>query len=96
MRRPAWPWCGQTHAPGSHLVKAQANRGSGKGGALLLLLLLQPCRAGPCCVLGAVVLFTVRLVAQDAVHLVVDGGRQLRENLYRSYVLHQLVGVGRP
>lgn len=57
---------------------------------------VQPCRAGPCCTLGAVVLFTVRLVPQDAVHLVCDGRRQLWKNLYRSDVLHQLVGVGRP
>lgn len=42
---------------------------------------VQPCRAGPYCALGAVVLFTVRLVPQDAVHLVCDGGRQLRKDL---------------
>lgn len=57
---------------------------------------VQPCRAGLCRTLGAVVLFTVRLVPQDAVHLVCDGRRQLWKNLYCSYVLHQLVGVGRP
>lgn len=34
---------------------------------------VQPCRAGPSHALGAVVLFTVRLVPQDAVHLVCDG-----------------------
>lgn len=81
------PWvasvCGQTHAPGSHSVKAQANRGSGKGGALQVAAGrgVQPCRAGPCSALGAVVLFTVRLVPQDAVHLVRDGRRQLRKDL---------------
>ena len=42
---------------------------------------VQPCRAGPCCPLGAVVLFTVRLVPQDAVHLMCDGRRQLWKNL---------------
>lgn len=42
---------------------------------------VQPCRAGPCRVLGAVVLFTVRLVPQDAVHLVCDGWWQLWKNL---------------
>lgn len=42
---------------------------------------VQPCRAGPCHALGAVVLFTVRLVPQDAVHLVCDGWRQLWKNL---------------
>lgn len=78
------PWvalvCGQTHAPGSHSVKAQANRGSGKGGALRL----QPCRAGPFSALGAVVLFTVRLVPQDAVHLMCDGRWQLWKDLRRE------------
>lgn len=45
---------------------------------------VQPCRAGPRCALGAVVLFTVRLVPQDAVHLVCDGRRQLWKNLRRE------------
>lgn len=42
---------------------------------------VQPCRAGPYRGLGAVVLFTVRLVPQDTVHLVCDGWWQLWENL---------------
>lgn len=46
MRCPAWPWCGQTHAPGSHSVKAQANRGSGKGGALRLQAGCSPAGRG--------------------------------------------------
>lgn len=37
-----------------------------------------PGGAGPGRALGAIVLFTVRLVPQDAVHLVCDGRRQLR------------------
>lgn len=45
---------------------------------------VQPCRAGPCCALGAVVLFTVRLVPQDAVHLMCDGGWQLWKNLWQK------------
>ncbi len=45
---------------------------------------VQPCRAGPCCALGAVVLFTVRLVPQDAVHLVCDGRWQLWKNLWQE------------
>lgn len=42
---------------------------------------VQPCWARPRSALGAVVLFTVRLVPQDAVHLVRDGRRQLRKDL---------------
>lgn len=45
---------------------------------------VQPCRVGPYCALGAVVLFTVRLVPQDAVHLMCDGRRQLWKNLWQE------------
>ena len=45
---------------------------------------VQPCRAGLCFVLRAVVLFTERLVPQDAVHLMCDGGWQLWKNLCRE------------
>jgi len=78
------PWVWPDSCARVSSVKAQANRGSGKGGALRL----QPggvgWGAGPRCALGAVVLFTVRLVSQDAVHLVCDGRWQLWKNLRRE------------
>lgn len=73
-----WP---DSCARGSLSKSSSKQRIRQRWGAAAAAARVQPCRAGPCCALGAVVLFTVRLVPQDAVHLVCDGRWQLWKNL---------------
>ena len=77
---------GRSHAPvGCHSVVAQAGRGTGMGrggwgGVGGTGDVVQSSSWGSEC-LGAVILFTVGLVPQDAVHLVRDWGGQLWKDL---------------
>ena len=80
-----WP---DSCARGSLSKSSSKQRIRQRWGAAAAAARVQPCRAGPCCALGAVVLFTVRLVPQDAVHLVCDGRWQLWKNLRQERDAH--------